>query len=119
RLPTADHQLIVFYGDRDVFFGEAGDGERDAVRRLTPLLDIVRRVSVRPGFLPLDQAIELLEPEQKRMLSEGEAAHRSSPCKSDYPCAGPEAAPAHHQYVDAHAMTQPPAPGDAGRLEKC
>ena len=80
-LPSADHQLVVLQGDREVVLGEAGDGEGDPVRGFAALLDIVGRIAVIAGLgAALDQPVELLEAEQVGMGGESDLCHvRASP----------------------------------------
>ena len=75
-LASAHHELVVLQGDREVVLGEAGQRQRDAVRRIAALLDVVGGIAVvaRLGRA-LHQAVQLLEAEQVRVRREGDLCH--------------------------------------------
>jgi Trk K+ transport system NAD-binding subunit len=64
-LAAAHDKLAVLHGDRQITLAEPRHGQRDAIRVLAALFDIVGRVAVVSGLRgPFHEALQLIEPKR-------------------------------------------------------
>jgi hypothetical protein len=80
-LLAAHDKLLVLHGDRRGHpRPKTGHGQRDAVRVLAPLFDIVGRVAFVPGLRgPFHEALQLIESQEERVRSKRQFRHRAHP----------------------------------------
>ncbi len=90
-LTSADHQALLFEGDRQVGIGKSRHGKGDAIGGLRGLFDIIGRITVISGFRrPFDQPFKLFEAKQERVCPKGQFRHGVHVLiQSDSPVRGP------------------------------